>query len=135
MNVFLDTSALLAVLDADDANHQAAKRSWESIITAGDTLVSHNYILVEASALVLHRLGLEALRVLEGDMVPVLRVLWVTRDIQAAAAAAHLAARRRSLTLVDCASFEIMRRTGIRTAFAFDRHFSEYGYELLTSRE
>ena len=131
MNVFIDTSALLAVLDADDANHQAARQSWESIITAGDTLVSHNYVLVEASALVLRRLGLEALRVLECDIVPVLRVLWVTPDIHGAAAAAHLATRRRSLSLVDCASFEIMRRTGIRTAFAFDRHFPEYGYELL----
>jgi predicted nucleic acid-binding protein len=131
MNVFIDTSALLAVLDADDANHQAARQSWESIITAGDTLVSHNYVLVEASALVLRRLGLDALRALDGDIVSVMRVFWVTRDIHAAAAAAQLAASRRSLSLVDCASFEIMRRTGIRTAFAFDRHFSEYGYELL----
>jgi predicted nucleic acid-binding protein len=57
----------------------------------------------------------------------------VTPDIHGAAAAALLAARRRSLSLVDCASFEIMRRTGIRTAFAFDRHLSEYGYDLLTS--
>ena len=131
MNVFIDTSALLAVLDADDANHRAAKRSWESILAAGDTLVSHNYVLVETSALVLRRLGLEALRVFEGDIVPMLRVFWVTREIHAAAAAAHLAASHRSLSLVDCASFETMRRTGVRTAFAFDRHFSEYGYELL----
>ena len=133
MNIFIDTSALLAVLDADDANHRAAKRSWENIITAGDTLVSHNYVLVETSALVLRRLGLEALRVLEGDIVPMLRVFWVTRDLHAAAAAAHLAAGRRSLSLVDCASFEIMRRTGVRTALAFDRHFLEYGYEILAS--
>jgi len=133
MNVFVDTSALLAVLDADDANHRAAKRVWESRLSADDTLLSHNYVLVEASALVLRRLGLEALRVLESDIVPILRVIWVTRDIHAAAASAHLLAARRSLSLVDCASFEIMRRTGIRTAFAFDRHFREYGYELLPS--
>ncbi len=133
MNVFIDTSALLAVLDADDANHPAAKRSWESILAAGDTLVSHNYVLVETSALVLHRLGPEALRVLEGDIAPMLRVFWITRDIHAAAVAAQFAAGRRSLSLVDCASFEIMRRTGVRTAFAFDRHFQEFGYELLSS--
>jgi uncharacterized protein len=132
MNIFIDTSALLAVLDADDANHRAAKRSWESILAAGDTLVSHNYVLVETSALVLRRLGLEALRALEGDIMPILHVLWVTRDVHAAAAAAQLAAGRRSLSLVDCASFEFMRRTGVRTAFAFDRHFLEYGYTLLT---
>ena len=133
-NVFIDTSALLAVLDADDASHQAAKQVWESIIAAGDTLVSHNYVLVETSALALRRLGLEALRVFESDILPILRVVWVTRDIHAAAASAHLLGARRSLSLVDCASFEIMRRTGIRTAFAFDHHFQEYGFALLASK-
>ena len=133
MSVFIDTSALLAVLNADDANHQAARRLWESAIARGEMPISHNYILVETSALVLRRLGLEALRVLEGDIVPILRVVWVTRDIHAAAASAHLAAARRSLSLVDCTSFEIMRRTGVRMAFAFDCHFQEYGFELLPS--
>ena len=131
MNVFIDTSALLAVLDADDINHPAAKPFWERIVAAGDTLISHNYILVEASALSLRRLGLEALRVLEGDIVPILRLVWVTREIHNAAAGAHLVAGRRSLSLVDCVSFEVMRRAGIRTAFAFDRHFQEYGHKIL----
>jgi predicted nucleic acid-binding protein len=133
MNVFIDTSALLAVLDADDANHKAARPFWENIVTAGDTLVSHNYVLVETSALALRKLGLEALRVLEGDIVPILRVVWVTRDIHNSAAGSQLVASRRSLSLVDCVSFEIMRLGGIRTAFSFDRHFREYGYEILPS--
>jgi len=133
MNVFVDTSALLAVLDADDANHKAARLFWENIIAAGDTLVSHNYVLVETSALALRKLGLEALRVLERDIVPILRVVWVTRDVHNSAASAQLVASRRSLSLVDCVSFEIMRRSGIRTAFSFDRHFKEYGYEILPS--
>jgi predicted nucleic acid-binding protein len=131
MNLFIDTSALLAVLDADDANHKAARSFWESSITAGDTLVSHNYVLVETSALALRKLGLEARRVLERDIVPILRVVWVTRDIHGSATSAQLAASRRSLSLVDCVSFEIMRRSGIRAAFSFDRHFKEYGYEIL----
>ena len=41
-----------------------------------------------------------------------------------------MAAGRRDLSLVDCASFEVMRRSGIRTAFAFDPHFGEFGYEI-----
>jgi predicted nucleic acid-binding protein len=133
VNIFIDTSALLAVLDADDSNHKAARPFWESVVAAGDILVSHNYILAETSALVLRKLGLEALRVLERDIVPVLRVVWVTRDIHNSAASAQLVASRRSLSLVDCTSFEIMRRSGIRTAFSFDRHFQEYGCDILPS--
>jgi len=48
-----------------------------------------------------------------------------------AAAGVQLAARRRGLSLVDCASFEVMRRTGLRAAFAFDPHFEKFGYELI----
>jgi uncharacterized protein len=133
MNVFVDTSAFLAVLDADDANHRAARPFWEKVVAGGDTLVSHNYILVETSALVARKLGLEALRAFETDIVPLLRVVWVTRDIHESAASAQLLASRRSLSLVDCVSFEVMRRSGIRGAFTFDRHFQEYGHEILPS--
>jgi uncharacterized protein len=131
MIIFVDTSAFLAVLDAGDANHLAAKALWEKMITADDVLLCHNYILVETAALVLRRLGIEAVRVLERDIVPILHLEWVTRDIHSSAAAAHMIAARRTLSLVDCVSFEVMRRSEIRTAFAFDHHFREYGYELI----
>ena len=34
-------------------------------------------------------------------------------------------------SLVDCVSFEVMRRRGITRAFAFDRHFADAGFELV----
>lgn len=131
MNIFMDTSALLAVLDGDDSNHEAAKSLWGRVL-GDDVLVCHNYILVETSALILRKLGVEAVRVLEREVVPVLRVIWVSREVHQAAISAHLAAARRSLSLVDCVSFEIMRRTGIDNAFVFDCHFEEYGFKKVS---
>jgi predicted nucleic acid-binding protein len=131
MNVFIDTSALLAVLDRSDERYSAARARWEELIGGGHGLVCHNYILVETSAVLARRIGLEAVRVFEQDVVPILRVVWVARELHEAAVGAHLAAGRRALSLVDCASFEVMRRTGIRTAFAFDPHFAEFGYEMM----
>lgn len=130
MNIFVDTSAFLAVLDENDANHRAAKTLWERIINGGALLLCHNYILVETSALALRRLGIEAVRVFDQDIEPILRIIWVTQEIHSAAVSAHVLAGRRTLSLVDCVSFEVMRRTGVRTAFAFDRHFLDYGYKL-----
>lgn len=130
MNVFVDTSAFMAVLDRSDHHHTKAAPYWKKIISRGDVLLCHNYILVETSALMLRRLGMEALRVFEHDIFPILRILWVTKEVHSAAVSAHLMADRRLLSLVDCVSFEVMRQTGIRKAFAFDRHFREYGYEL-----
>jgi len=131
MNVFVDTSAFLAVLDRSDERHAAARRIWAELLEAGRTLVSHNYILVETSAVLARRIGMDAVRVFERDIVPVLSLLWVSREIHEAAVGAHLAAGRRGLSLVDCASFEVMRRTGLRKVFAFDPHFVESGFEPL----
>lgn len=134
MKVFVDTSAVLAVLNADDMNHSPAKAAWEGLLGSDTDLVTHNYILVETSALVHRRLGLEALRIFEDDIVPVLDIVWVTPEVHEAAVGAHLLAAKRSLSLVDCVSFEVMRRAGLRSAFAFDAHFGEFGYELVLSK-
>ncbi len=34
------------------------------------------------------------------------------------------------VSFTDCLSFALMRREGIRRAFAFDRHFEAAGFEL-----
>jgi predicted nucleic acid-binding protein len=130
MNIFVDTSALLAVLDRSDDKNKVAKPFWEKIIKNDDLLLCHNYILVETSALLLRRFGMEAVRVFEQDIFPILHTIRVTKEIHSAAVSAHLMADRRTLSLVDCVSFEVMRRTGVRKAFAFDRHFQDYGYEI-----
>ncbi len=135
MNLFIDTSALLAVLDRNDRYHWTAKQRWISLLESEDEPVCHNYILVETSAVVLRRFGLEALNLFERDIVPVFQIFWVNREIHGAAVGAQLLADRRSLSLVDCVSFEIMRRTGLRTAFAFDRHFAEFGYKMTPSTD
>lgn len=131
MNVFVDTSALLAVLDRSDERHAAARRTWTALLDGTHSLLSHNYVLVETSAVLARRLGLEAVGVFERDVRPVLDLVWVTREVHEAAVGAHLAARRRALSLVDCVSFEVMRRTGIRSAFAFDPHFREFSCETI----
>jgi len=82
------------------------------------------------SALISRRFGMEAVRVFEHDIYPVLRVIWITQGIHEAAVSAHLMADRRALSLVDCVNFEVMRRTGVRKVFTFDRHFRDYGYEI-----
>jgi len=133
VSVFVDTSALLAVLDRADQDHSAAAAALRSLLGADEDLVTSNYVLVETFALVQSRLGLAAIRLLQHDLVPVLRVAWIDEEAHRAAVTALLAASRRRLSLVDCSSFETMRRSGITRAFAFDGHFPEQGVELVTA--
>jgi len=134
MSVFVDTSAFLAVLDADDAEHENAKRVWGHLITNDELMVCSNYVLVETFALAQRRLGMEATRAFQEDICPLLNIEWVDESDHRAGVAGVLAASRRRLSLVDCVSFEVMRRLGVIRAFCFDSHFEEQGFERI-SRE
>lgn len=130
--VFVDTSALYAVLDRDDRNHPLAARGWNRLLDgiADDTVegCTHSSVLVETTALVQHRLGMPAVRALHDLLVPVLEVVWVDPQLHRRAVAALLAADRRDVSLVDWTSFEVMRERGIDTAFAFDDDFAARGF-------
>ena len=131
MSLFVDTSALLAFLDADQPRHVEVIGAWEGVIADNRTLFTSNYVLVESFALVQRRLGLGALRALADILVPMLRPLWIDEELHAAGVASLFAARRRKLSLVDCTSFELMRRHGLREALALDDDFARQGFRLL----
>jgi predicted nucleic acid-binding protein len=71
---------------------------------------------------------MDGLRALHHDLLPVVRVAWVDEATHDLAIAMVLAANRRALSLVDAASFHVMRRLGLTVAFAFDPHFGEQGF-------
>jgi predicted nucleic acid-binding protein len=131
VSVFLDTSAVLALLDADDRSHAAARAVWADLPGRADDLVNTNYVLVECFALVRHRLGLEAVRTLQEDILPLVRVHWASEADHRAGVTALLTANRRQLSLVGCVSFLGMRHVNLKTAFALDRDLNAQGFETL----
>ncbi|MFH1260242.1 MAG: PIN domain-containing protein [Elusimicrobiota bacterium] len=131
MTIFIDTSAILAILDADDQNYKKAKKKWEELISKEATLVCSNYVLIETVALVQNRLGMKAVRSFQEDVVPMLTIEWVDEIIHQDGVTSVLAANRRELSLVDCVNFDFMRQLGIKTVFAFDKHFKERGFECI----
>jgi predicted nucleic acid-binding protein len=131
VTAFVDTSAFYAVFDADDSNHRRAAEVWRQLVLEATSLLTNNYVLLETSALLQHRLGIEAIRAFHEDVTPLLRVEWIEESRHKAAAEAVLAAGKKRLSLVDCASFQGMRESGVRTVFCFDRHFHEQGFEVI----
>ena len=131
MTIFVDTSALLAILAADGDDHAAAKGLWQQLVSQDASLACANYTLVEAFALAQRRLGMGAARTLQEDLLPVVVVDWVNAYGHGSGVSAFLIAGRRDLSLVDCVSFDAMRRLDIETAFAFDRHFAEQGFSTI----
>jgi predicted nucleic acid-binding protein len=65
--VFVDTSALYALLDRDDRRHADAAAIWRRLAEEARPLTTHSYVLVEAFALVQRRLGPAAVRALQSS--------------------------------------------------------------------
>ncbi len=133
MTAFIDTSAFLAIMDSDDEMHARAESEWERLLDSGASFRTTNYVLAETSALIQDRIGIKCLRAFVADVVPVLEVIWVDQGTHLSAQHALLVSSRRDLSLVDCASFEAMRRSHIDHVFCFDFHFAQQGFEVLPS--
>jgi predicted nucleic acid-binding protein len=88
-------------------------------------------VLVEMLALVQRRLGIGAARRIAAEILPELRTHWVDEVVHSHGLATLRTAGRPGLSLVDCVSFEVMRRLELTTAFAFDDDFVAQGFRCL----
>lgn len=122
--VLWDSSAILALLDADDADHERAVATARQIASEKRPSFITNYIEVEAHALLLRKLGRTLARewLLTGGL-PVIRALREEEDRAREIVAQH---SDKDWSLCDAISFAVLDLRGIRRAFTFDRHFLQY---------
>ncbi len=127
----MDTSFLVALLDEDDPRFADALRLWQKAEAERLPVCTSNYVVLEACAVLQRRLGVAAVRKLVRQVLGPVALEWVTREDHERATEALLVAERRQLSLVDCTSFEVMRRLELSDCLAFDPHFGEQGLEPL----
>lgn len=126
--VFIDTSALYAILDVEDPNHERATTAFSALV--GDqSAFTHNYIHVEAEQLIRRRLGAVAARRLLEELLPAIETVWIDEQLHEAAVSA-LKNHGRAASLVDQVSFFVMRAVGAETALAFDVDFIRAGFRF-----
>ncbi|MHB0978911.1 MAG: type II toxin-antitoxin system VapC family toxin [Thermoleophilia bacterium] len=133
-SVFVDTSAFIAVVDRDQPWHSAAGAFFDETVASGSpVLMTSSLVVVESTALLQARFSVEFAIAFHDELLPVIDVRGVDDSLLAEATVAWRAARRRLLSLVDCASFALMRRDDIRVAFTFDRDFQDEGFAVVPS--
>ena len=126
--VFIDTSALYAILDVEDPNHERAADAFPALVR--DRLAfTHNYIHIEADQLVRRRLGAAAAARLLEELLPAIETIWIDEQVHREAVDA-VAGLGRAASLVDHVSFIVMRNQGADTALAFDADFDRAGLRL-----
>ena len=123
--VLWDSSAILALLDADDADHERAVAVARQLASEKRPSFVTNYIEAETHALLLRKLGRTLARewLLTGGL-PVVRALPEEEQ-----RAKEILARYgdKDWTLCDAISFAVLDTRRIRRAFTFDHHFRQYG--------
>jgi predicted nucleic acid-binding protein len=129
LSTFVDTSAFYALMDANDNKHEDAMSTWSCLLDEPNRMLSSNYVVVETIALLQHRLGLDAVHVFVEDMLPVVRIAWVTEADHAAALSILWGTGRRKVSFVDCTSFIVAKRLGAREVFCYDPHFEQFGFQ------
>jgi len=134
VSVFVDTSALFALLDRDDRGHERTAATWTEMLSGPHPLVTSNYVLLETTALLQRRLGLAAVHDLADHLIPLLHVRWIAEPMHRRAMRRLRRTDRRELSLVDCSSFELMEAEGMHDALALDEDFAAEGFRLLPAR-
>jgi uncharacterized protein len=124
-SVLWDSSAILALLDADDADHARAVAAAREIASDARPSFVTNYIEAEAHALLLRKLGRTIARqwLLTGGL-PVVRVLPAEEQRAREILARHA---DKDWTLCDAISFAVLDGRRVGRAFTFDHHFRQYG--------
>lgn len=135
MKVFLDTSGLFAVLVRNDYMHVRARATFECLVEKNSVLLTTSYVLLETSALLQARVGLEAARRFQHEFSTLFNVHWVDEKLHEKAFRRLELRGKREISLVDCTSFVYMEDNRISRVFTYDKHFSEEGFVILGTQQ
>ena len=123
--VLWDSSAILALLDADDADHARAVSVARTIASEKRPCFITNYVEAETHALLVRRLGRAIAR--EWLLTGGLPVVTVLPDEEQKARDILARYTDKDWTLCDAISFAVLDVRQVRRAFTFDHHFRQYG--------
>jgi len=129
-DIFVDTSAWIALVDKDDSHHKEAASSYPSLLKNHRNLITSNFVIAETYIIILnelgHKLAIDFLEKLKAS--PRILKIYSNEDIEAEAEPILVKYSDQDFSYTDAISFVIMKRQKIRKAFSFDKHFVIAGF-------
>jgi hypothetical protein len=129
-DLFVDSSAWIALADKDDLHHKESASSYPSFFKNYKTLVTSNLVIAETYIVLLKELGHKAVFEFLERIKASPRILKIcsNENIETEAEGILVKYTDQDFSYADAVSFVIMKRQKIRKAFCFDKHFVTAGF-------
>ena len=130
-NIFIDTSAFLALEDESDQYHDEALQFREQVLRKGRYgMITTSYILDETLTLIRFRISIKSSIAFSKKIrkSKVVKIVRVSEDIEEKALDLFERYDDKDFSFTDCVSFVVMKGMGIKETFAFDHHFNQIGF-------
>lgn len=128
--VFLDTSFILALEDADDQKHETATRFWMGFKQKPGKIITTTYVFDETVTFLRRRITHDKAAhvgklLLSSPSVELIHISEVQFD---KSWKLFLKYHDKGFSFTDCVSFIVMEERGTKEAMTFDEHFRQKGY-------
>ena len=135
--LFLDTVAILALVNKSDELHPQAIRTNQDLLKAGTNFITTDYILIEvANSLCKARYRHLAVQCIENIRRSArCTVLHVNPELLEKGWQLYQERPDKDWGLTDCISFVVMWESKLTKAFTSDHHFEQAGFLCLLSIE
>jgi predicted nucleic acid-binding protein len=130
---FIDSGAWIALALSRDPLHAQAREQWEALQEAGAKLHTSIPVVIETFTFLDRNANRDVALAWKESIHKPRTVRILPCDLRDLDASWEYFRRNElhRLSAVDATSFAIMKRSGIRLAFAFDHHFSVAGFRLV----
>lgn len=129
MKIFVDTGAFIALTDADDENHKGAKDFYKDARVKGIRFVTTNFVICETINYLRARISHNISVIFRENLKKSghFEIITIAPPIEDAAFTIFKQYTDKNFSFTDCTSFSIMKSLKLNKAFAFDKHFEQYG--------
>jgi len=128
--IFIDTSFVIALINQNDQYHAIAIDLSDKFNKA--PLVTTNGVLLEIGSALAKKYKAESIKIIEYFMASSdVEVINLTPSLFDQSFDLYKKYQDKEWSLIDCCSFVVMERIGIKESLTSDKHFSQAGYKIL----
>lgn len=131
--LFLDTSFIVAMEDADDQNHAKAISYWKKFKKHPERLITSTYVFDETVTFFKKKISYKK-AVEVGNLLlssPTLEMVHILHDDFENGWEMFQKYSDKGFSFTDCLSFVVMKQKGIQEALTFDDHFRQMSFTVI----